>query len=52
MFGVSGFLIRLGLSIWGSLLVYNVISALFGIDRLRRSYVGILRMLYKVSQTC
>lgn len=46
---LSGFLIQLGLTVWVCLLVYNVISAMFGIDRLRRSYVDLLRKLYAVS---
>ena len=43
------FFLRLGLTIWATLIVYNVVSALFGFDTVRRSYVSLLRMLYKVS---
>jgi hypothetical protein len=46
---VWGYLIRLALTVWLCLLIYNVISALFGVDRLRRSYVDLLRKLYAVS---
>ena len=52
--GISGnmvvdYLIRLAFTVWLLLLVYNFISALFGIDRLRRLYVDLLRELYAVS---
>ena len=35
--------------LWLGLLVYNIISALFGIGKLRRLYVELLRQLYRVS---
>ena len=35
--------------LWLGLLVYNIVSALFGIGRMRIVYVGLLRLLYKVS---
>lgn len=38
----------LTLTIWSCLLVYNVMSALFGIDKLRRVYVDLLRKLYRL----
>lgn len=41
---------RMGLAAWLSLLVYNVVSALFNINRCRRGYVRLLRMLYAVSK--
>ena len=47
---VLWFFLRLGFSMWAILVLYNVVSALFGFDRLRRSYVDMLRMLYKVRQ--
>lgn len=49
---VVQFLLKIVLTVWVALLVYNVISALFGIDRLRRWYVDLLRMLYAVSCVC
>ena len=45
----TGFFVRLGLSMWVTLLAYNV---MFGIDKLRRMYVDMLRMLYAVSMEC
>lgn len=49
MTGVFGFLLRVGVTVWLSLLVYNVISAVFGINRMRRVYVKLLRVIYSVS---
>ena len=40
-------------SLWLSMLVYNVISALFGICRIRRVYVELLQTFYRVRlQVC
>ena len=44
-----GFLLIAG-AIWMAMLVYSIFSAVFGFDKLRRAYLSLLQMLYRVRQ--
>lgn len=45
---VSSFLLSCLLRFWLVLVVYSVVSAMFGWCKLRKLYVEVLRMLYRV----
>lgn len=46
-----GTLMMIAGTLWASLLVYNFITALFGINTFRGKYIDLLRWLYRVKIT-